>query len=347
MPKRVLLTGGNGFIGSHILSKLLEFPHFSVRCTVRSEATATKLKADFHENKAQLETFIVPIISTPGAYNEAVKSDRPFDLVIHTASPFGGGSGQSNFEFLDPSIKGTTELLQAVKDHAPQVTRVVYLSSSASILDFSRVDAPPAKVYTEADWNPVTWEEALVGDEATAYRASKKFAEQAAWKFMDEKPKPKFDFVTLCPPATFGPPVHSVNRIQDLNESNARLWKLCNLGTASPVPRIPLHVQVDARDLAVAHIRAALIPSAGNKRIIISGGQFNFQEIFDIVRSNFKEMENRTTIGNPGVSSLAEGAYEYSNSQAKKVLGVEFRPFTETLIDTIQSILDIEKKESR
>jgi hypothetical protein len=37
----------------------------------------------------------------------------------------------------------------------------------------------PKKVYTEEDWNPVTYEQALSGTQNTGYQASKKFAERA------------------------------------------------------------------------------------------------------------------------------------------------------------------------
>lgn len=88
-------------------------------------------------------------------------------------------------EFLDPAIKGTLEILKAVKDGASSVKRVVVTSSCAAVIDF---DAPavrePRKVYTEEDWNPRTWEEALSGTPNAAYQASKKFAEKAGKFFL-------------------------------------------------------------------------------------------------------------------------------------------------------------------
>jgi nucleoside-diphosphate-sugar epimerase len=87
---------------------------------------------------------------------------------------------KDNREFLDPAIKGTTEVLKSVKAFAPTVIRVVITSSCAAVVDFA---APPAtspmKTYTEEDWNPTTMEQALSGPPSTAYQASKKFAEQA------------------------------------------------------------------------------------------------------------------------------------------------------------------------
>jgi nucleoside-diphosphate-sugar epimerase len=59
------------------------------------------------------------------------------------------------------------------------------------------------KVWTENDWNPITWEEGVTGNQSAAYRASKTWAEKAAWDFM-EKSKPHFDLIALNAPGVFG-----------------------------------------------------------------------------------------------------------------------------------------------
>jgi nucleoside-diphosphate-sugar epimerase len=178
MSKRILLTGANGFVGSHILSQLLTSGH-SVRAIVRSQSKALKIAADFPiYSLPQLDFGIVPDITTPGAFNEAVKSTPPFDILIHTASPFLYGAVSDNSQFLDPAIKGTLEVLKAVKEFAPSVKRVVLTSSCAAVINFSvPFTSDPRKVYTEEDWNPTTREGALSGTPNNAYQASKKFAE--------------------------------------------------------------------------------------------------------------------------------------------------------------------------
>jgi nucleoside-diphosphate-sugar epimerase len=183
MVQRVLLTGANGFVGSHVLDRLLS-RGWSVRSVVRSQAKADQVAADFPNMTSQLDFGIVPDITAPGAFNEVVKSSPPFDTVIHTASPFLYRVINDNREFLDPAIKGTTEVLKSVKAFAPSVTRVVITSSCAAVVNFA---APPTtsppKIYTEEDWNPTTLEQALSGPPNTAYQASKKFAEQAGMPF--------------------------------------------------------------------------------------------------------------------------------------------------------------------
>lgn len=85
---RVLLTGGSGFIAAHVLDILLDHGH-SVVTTVRSQEKANKIK-EAHPNvsEKQLSFAIVEDIAQEGAFDQAVKSDPPFEAVIHTASPF-------------------------------------------------------------------------------------------------------------------------------------------------------------------------------------------------------------------------------------------------------------------
>ncbi|PQE29505.1 hypothetical protein CJF32_00003243 [Rutstroemia sp. NJR-2017a WRK4] len=166
MSKRILLTGANGY--------------HSVRSVVRSDAKAQQVLSAFAIYKSQLDFGIVPDITSPGAFDQVVQSDPPFDIVIHTASPFLYRVITDNREFLDPAIKGTSEILKLIQKHAPSVKRVVLTSSCAAIVNFAgEYVSDPQKIYTEDDWNPTTWESALTGNQNNAYQASKKFAELA------------------------------------------------------------------------------------------------------------------------------------------------------------------------
>lgn len=51
----------------------------------------------------------------------------------------------------------------------------------------------PGHVYSEEDWNPITLAQAYENP-ANGYRASKTYAEKAAWEFI-EKEKPNFTYV--------------------------------------------------------------------------------------------------------------------------------------------------------
>lgn len=85
------------------------------------------------------------------------------DAVAHIASPF--SFSEDKFEdYAYPAVHGTTNILEAAAK-VPSVKHVVVTSSFASVGDFSKpATAQVGKVYTEADWNPVTWEAASKTD---------------------------------------------------------------------------------------------------------------------------------------------------------------------------------------
>jgi nucleoside-diphosphate-sugar epimerase len=99
------------------------------------------------------------------------------------------------------------------------------------------------------------------------------------------------------------------------------------------------------QDLAAAQVKAMVVPEAGNQRFVVSARQFGFQQICDILRANFAELSGRTPLGQPGTSSLPPGAYSIDNSKIRGVLGVEFRPLEETVVDVARCMLEIERKE--
>jgi nucleoside-diphosphate-sugar epimerase len=130
----------------------------------------------------------------------------------------------------------------------------------------------------ESDWNPITWEEAQTAKQhITAYRASKKFAEKAAWDFID-KEKPDFDIITIQPPMVFGPCKHDVS-LDSLNESNAQIWRIVSGGKNAIVPATVMWEWVDVRDAAAAHIAAIAPEVKGNQRFLLGAGEFTWQKV--------------------------------------------------------------------
>ena len=78
MAPLVLLTGASGFIGAHIVDRLIE-KGYRVRGTVRSESKILffekKLPAEFQSG--QLSFAIVPDIAQPDAFKDALKGMGP------------------------------------------------------------------------------------------------------------------------------------------------------------------------------------------------------------------------------------------------------------------------------
>ena len=94
--------------------------------TVRSQEKADNIKR-FHPKVSpdQLSSVIVRDIAQKDAFAEVVKSDPPFEIVIHTASPFHFNTKNPQKDLVDPAVVGTTDILKLIKKHAPTVTQVV------------------------------------------------------------------------------------------------------------------------------------------------------------------------------------------------------------------------------
>lgn len=218
------------------------------------------------------------------------------------------------------------------------VKRVVITSSFAAVLDINRKESSYF-TYTAKDWNPLTYAEAV--DPATsavvAYRGSKKFAELEAWNYSKEK-NPQFDIVTLCPPMTFGPVVHPIFKVEDLNESNATLWKIAS-GEKLPLARVPFWV--DVRDLAEAHVEALLRPEVGNKRYTPAAPEpFSYSLAAKVMLENFPWAKGQ-------VSEEAEQPIDRSHGldggSVTKELGVKYRTFKETVVDFVSQAKGMSK----
>ena len=163
----------------------------------------------------------------------------------------------------------------------------------------------------------------------------------------------------------YGPLAHTVKKTSDLNESTARIYNLfVNSSKDAELPPNGLYLYADPRvsqycpdrfvnvrltqetqEVAAAHTSAIFTPEAGGNRFIICGGQISSQQISDTLRAEFPELEGRTPIGKPGVSSLPEEGqrYDASSEKAKKVLGIRFRSVEDTLKDLGAQLLKLEK----
>ncbi|KAI9928675.1 hypothetical protein ASPWEDRAFT_168648 [Aspergillus wentii DTO 134E9] len=333
---RVLLTGGSGFIAAHVLEALLARGH-SVVTTVRSQSKAEAIQRTHPDiGKDRLSFAVVEDIAQPNAFDRAVVSDPPFEAVIHTASPYHFHAKDAK-ELLDPAIIGTTGILKSIQQHAPLVKRVVVTSSFAAINDVFAKSA--GKIYSEADWSPITEEQAN-DSPANAYRASKTFAEKAAWDFISTQ-KPPFTLSVINPPLVLGPITPTLTSLSTLNTSNQRIRDLISGAAKAHCPPTGNYLFVDVRDLALAHVLAAEKPEAAGKRFFTVSGHFSNKEIAGIIGEEFPEYKERLPTGEALVSGdyPADGVYGFDNGRAREVLGVKFRGLRECVVDAVRSLV--------
>jgi len=336
---RVLLTGINGFIAIHITKILLE-RGYSVVGTVRSQSRIPYIKGIFTQatEEGTLDFAIVKDITQSGAFDEVLQSWQ-FDAVLHTSSPFVLEADDPEKELLQPAIKGTTGILQSIHKFAPSVQRVVVVSSFASIIDIDK-GLWPGHVYTDDEWNPITYEKGCQNG-VLGYYASKKLAEQAAWEFMHDQ-NPQFTLTTLCPPMVYGSPEQEISSLSKLNTSAALMYNIFD-GKVEP-DETGVWLWVDVRDIALAHIRAIETDEAANQRYLVTAGTYSPQQFVDFIWRTYPEHARARGVsrGTPGKLFPEGGVYTADNGKSRRQLGLEYHGLDDMMKQTFDRFLQLE-----
>lgn len=206
------------------------------------------------------------------------------------------------------------------------------------------LDSP--REYTEADWNPCTAEEAVLNDSPLmAYCVSKKYAEQAAWDFM-QKENPVFDLVTFLPCIILGPDLNPLRSAGDLNRgNNAFIHSFINGTQQSTIgATFQFYAYIDVRDVAKAHVQCLEEPKASGQRIALcSYDSVTPQTVVNIINKHLPELASRVAKGDPKVLNPAGIIPEtMSRVKARAILGWEFRGIEETIVDTVTQLVKVE-----
>ncbi|KAF4637385.1 hypothetical protein G7Y89_g685 [Cudoniella acicularis] len=315
----VLVTGANGFIAARTIEAFLE-AGYDVRGTVRSEASGVGIQEALksYVDSGRFEVVVVEDITRSGAFDKAVAGCH---AIAHLAAPV-------SLSFTDPvpvlhgAIVGTETLLNSAHEFGANLKTVVLMSSIAAILS----PRDPGYIYSEKDWNEKSQQEvARLGSGATGYdiyAASKTAAEQAFWKFRDNK-KPSFAMTAVNPTFVGGPPLVSPENPEHISGTVRHIWTILS-GAPIPPTLGGSGSTVDIRDVARLMVFAVKNPKKANgqRYLAVSAAGTN-EAIADILREKYPD---RASIikGEPS-AVLEEKSFDISgvidNSKAVEAMG--------------------------
>ncbi|RDS84001.1 NAD-dependent epimerase/dehydratase family protein [Dyella psychrodurans] len=271
MKETALVTGGSGFVASHVIQQLLQAGD-AVHATVRSLANEAKirplrqLRQQFPD---QLQLFEADLLA-PGSFDTALKGCT---VVHHIASPFllPEKIKDGKRQMLEPALFGTQNVLDSV-NRSKDVRRVVMTSTVGAIFgDYIDVLGMKDQTLAESYFNTSST------IENNPYHYAKVEAEKEAWRMC--RAQDRWSLVTINPGMILGPSLTPASESGSLFLLDEMFKGYFFYG----MPNLSL-TTVDVREVATAHIHAARLPQAQGRYILAEKDMISFAEISKIVR---------------------------------------------------------------
>jgi len=322
---RALVTGGNGYLGTHLIAALLRAGS-PVRATVRSAASEESLRAAVRRGSpgsvgspddAALEVVVADLTADDG-WKAAVTG---CEQVYHVASPLPYVQPKDPDELIVPAREGVLRVLRAARDAG--AGRVVLTSSFAAI----GYTPKPTAEFTEDDWtDPDT-------PGLAPYPRSKAIAERAAWDLM-EHDGGDTELVVINPTFILGPTLTTELR------SSMHLVKAMLDGTMTTTPRARFGL-ADVRDVADLHVRAMAAPEAAGQRFlaVADGPTISYLEIAETLRRRLGPLAATVPTEEAPGEDLPRPIIH--NDRARDELGWRPRPTETTIVETAESLRDL------
>ncbi|KAL7543256.1 hypothetical protein ACHAXR_012562 [Thalassiosira sp. AJA248-18] len=210
--RTVLVTGANGYLGSHIVQQLIE-RGYDVHACVRNAGNESSVKHLKHllniqsSSAGRLTLFSTGDIGCKALYGRYEKPLLECDAVIHTATPLGvklsGREYDGEGDMLNPGMAGTQEILDSILKCPSQIQRLILTSSMSAA-----APTPEPKVKDESHWS----DDVAQLSAGNYYGCLKTRQEQLCHEWakaqIDQGELSKeFRFSAICPTVILGSPV--------------------------------------------------------------------------------------------------------------------------------------------
>ena len=328
----VIITGGSGYIGQHIVAQLLQHNYNDILIEISPTRAMEIIELFKHPN---LQSKLVDQLNKPHSVDPVLKQFPHATTFIACAAVVpndGLDDLEHNIVEMNHDILKCT--LESIKRNGKGIKRVIVTSSTAAYVSPEKAFAYDA-AYSDDDWNPMSYDAWKDGVSA-AYFVSKKFNEQMAWEFV-EKEKPKFDLVTIAPSFCFGPAFFDCEiDLEHMPSSTSIVGDLLKLKKSDAVPSFSAGA-VDVRDVAKAHAVVIDNPKASGQRLVVEAYKFTNANAINILKENFPQLKEKL----PDVELIPESKFvEPDLKRSKEILGIDrYYTMTESVVDLAKQLL--------
>ncbi|KIW84854.1 hypothetical protein Z517_00242 [Fonsecaea pedrosoi CBS 271.37] len=346
----ILITGGSGHIGFRTVVIALE-SGYRVRLALRSRGRFDAIRSALARHHARLEAslapgqlsfVIVPDMTVPGAYDEAVNG---VSKVIHIASSITTGGKLTEKEyhdfFIKPATRGTMGMLEAAAK-AGTVKRVVITASVVAVVPFKVFAVTGGGDQVFDSEGRVSLDNGPYGSELQAYCASKVATYNGTLEWLG-KAKPSFDVVHLCPTYVMGRDDLQTSAADMITGTNALLLSLA-LGKRWEGPKPGATVHND--DVAKLHVQA-LSPDIPSGTYMLnwqqedgSGTGVDWSSVPGLIEKLFPEAAKAGKI-NPQVAMGSSLHTKISSTKTEKTFNLKLQGIEEQIRSVVGQYLEL------
>ena len=323
---KIVVTGGTGFLGSHILRGLIEKGYSSIYALCRS-SSSKDLISDISSRITWVEGDILDVESLSSLMSQA-------EYVIHSAAKV-SYNPKDRKEVFDINIEGTANVVNACIN--ARTKKLIFISSVAAI---GRIKS--GQVITEkSEWSNSKFN--------TNYGVAKHNAELEIWRGMGEG----LDVGIINPSMILGPSFwgDSSTKVFTHVIDGGRFYPPGDNGF------------VDVRDVAELTI-TFLESEVKNERIIAVCDQMSYKDLFAKIASELKVRPPKIKIGkyqgailwrilrfkqflfggDPPITSetvkITSGKFIYDNAKSRELFDFKYRAIDTSIAETVNKYLD-------
>ncbi|RDW74786.1 hypothetical protein BP6252_05928 [Coleophoma cylindrospora] len=323
----VFITGGTGFIGSHVILSTLK-SGYRVLLSIRKPEQRDVIIQRYPDYTSMIQTVVIPDMTKAEAFKEALNE---VTFIFHLASPMPGSGSDVRRDYIDPAVQATEAVLYAALNF-PQIKRVVVMSSALALLPVDAMDGSDVSVTDNTgEVIQVNLDEPFPDDlvgHGQKYAASKIFAHQATKDFLKIQ-KPHYILTTFHPVFVMGDSLIQKSA-KDLDGINAFFWQ----GLFSPKPIIGTG-WVHVRDVAEAHVKALEAPIETGTEFLLSLPGFPWEEAVDYIKAQYPNLGCK-------LEPPFEKRWTTDASTAERILKMQWRPREKIIHDVIDQQLSFQ-----